>query len=114
MMSTLSACDPLIQIISDITRIEPDRFSDESSLFHDFGVAGLDGAEVLEAIGRDFGLDMSEVDWSRYFGPELPYNPIYHLWCVIRGRRLDADIVELRISDLRRSIAEGRWVEPSI
>ena len=113
MMPVMSDDDALLDVISAATGINRDRLTDETSLFHDCGVAGLDGEDMLKAIGRQFDLDVSQVDWPRYFGDELPYNPIYHLWCLIRGRRLDADIVRLRISDLRRSVAAGRWIEPA-
>ena len=105
--------DPLLDLISEMIGVEPYRLADDRSLYHDCGVAGDDGDDLLEAIDIQFNLDLSQVDPTRYFGPELPYNPFYHLWCIIRGRRLDHDIVRLQISDLRRSIAAGRWIEPS-
>lgn len=113
MTSGSAGDDPLLEVISEMTGVETHRLADDRSLLHDFGVAGDDGAELLEAIGLRFDLDVSQVDSDKYFGPELPYNPLYHLWCIIRGRRLDHDIVRLRISDLRHSIAVGRWIEPS-
>ena len=105
--------DPLLEVISEMTGVKPHKLSDDRSLLHDFGVAGDDGAELLEAIGQRFNLDVSQVDPDRYFGPEAALNPIYALWCLIRGQRLDADIVRLQISHLRRSIDAGHWIEPS-
>ncbi len=60
-----------------------------------------------------FDIDLSRVDWVRYFGEERRYNPFRHLWCMLGGRRLDEGIVPLRVSDLKRSVAERRWCEPS-
>ncbi len=111
-MTEATDADPLLDLISDRIGEERSRLADDTLLFHDLGVAGMDGADLLEAIGTQYGLDLSDVDWSRYFGPELSYNPLYHLWRLIRGRRLDHDIVPLRISDLRRSIRAGNWQEP--
>ena len=112
-MSKSSASDPLLEVISEVIGVKKHRLTDDRSLFHDLGVAGDDGVDVLEAIGRHFDLDVSQVDCDKYFGPEQSFSPLYALWCLIHGRRLDADIVRLQISDLRRSIAAGRWIEPS-
>ena len=111
-MPEAADADPLLDLISNTIGADRNRLADGTSLFHDLGVDGLDGADLLDAIGTRYGIDMSDVDWSRYFGPERPYNPLYHLWCLLRGRRLDHGIVPLRISDLRRSIQSGRWQEP--
>ena len=113
MTSGTAADDPLLELISEMIGIETHRLTDERSLFHDFGVAGDDGADLLEAIRLRFELDVSQVNSDRYFGPEASFSLINASWCLIRGQRLDADIVRLRISDLRRSIAAGRWIEPS-
>lgn len=111
-MSLNQDSERLVQLISDFIRIERARLSDDSSIFHDFGVAGDDGFELLEAIANEFAIDMSDVDSCRYFGPEAPYNPIYHLYCFVRGKKLDHDIVRLEISDLKRTVETGVWQEP--
>ncbi len=109
----MSDHDVLIDLIVDVVGVERSRITDEASLFHDLGMAGLDGAELLEEIGARFDIDLSRVDWVRYFGAERRYNPFHHLWCMLGGRRLDEGIVPLRVSDLKRSVTERRWCEPS-
>jgi len=104
----------LIDLIVEHTGIEDGQLSDDTSLFHDFGVGGMDGEELIDAIGEEFGIDMSEVAWWDYFGEELPYNPFYHLYCFVRGRRLDHDIVRLQISDLKATIERGAWQPPAV
>ncbi len=105
--------DSLLSLISEVTGIDKTQLADEKSLFHDFGVAGLDGAELLDEIGTRFGIDMSEVDCVRYFGEELPYSPVFHLSQFLRGRRLDDGIVRLQVSDLKRTVTERKWQDPT-
>ena len=112
-MTAKSDTEELLDLISDTTGIKRDRLTDDKSLFHDFGVAGMDGRDLIYAIGARFEIDTSSVCWENYFGEELPYNPFLHLWCLLRGRRLDEGIVRLQISDLKRMVDEKRWQEPS-
>jgi acyl carrier protein len=104
----------LIDIIVEHTLIEAGQLRDDTSLFHDFGVGGMDGEELLDAIGEEFGIDMTEVPWWDYFGEERPYNPFYHLYCFLKGKRLDHDIVRLQISDLKTTIDKGSWQPPAL
>ena len=48
--------DVLLDLIVDVTGVKRARITDEASLFHDLGMAGLDGAELLEQIA---------VKWNR-------------------------------------------------
>ncbi|WP_372574691.1 hypothetical protein [Ruegeria jejuensis] len=105
--------EKLIQLISDCTGIESALLVDNCSVCHDFGVAGDDGFELLEAISNEFEIDMSHVDSWRYFGPEGAYNPFYHLYCFVRGKKLDHNIVRLEISDLKSTVEAGIWQEPN-
>ncbi|WP_282605016.1 DUF1493 family protein [Pelagibius sp. Alg239-R121] len=110
-MNRISDEEALLELISEELAIKRDRLRDETTLCRELGVAGLDGAELLEAIGKRFGIDVSEVEWWRYFGPEVGYDPIRHLLAVLSSKNLTEDIVTLRISDLKRIVAAGKWIE---
>ena len=103
----------LIQLISDFIGVDPALLVDDCSIFHDFGVAGDDGLELLEAIANEFEIEMSNVESCRYFGPEAPYNPFYHLYCMAQGKKLHHDLVRLEISDLKSTVENGIWQEPN-
>ncbi|NOD62535.1 MULTISPECIES: DUF1493 family protein [unclassified Ruegeria] len=111
-MSDSQDFEKLISLISDLVGVDPSKLHEGSSLFHDFGVAGDDGAEVLQAIANEFEIDIGDVDGARYFGSEAPYNPFYHLQCFLQGKRLDHDIVRLEISDLVKTVKTRKWCEP--
>lgn len=107
------APDKLVQVISRFLEIDPQLLSESTSLFHEHGVAGDDGVELLELIEAEFKIDMSGVDSSKYFGTEAALlNPFYFLYCLLWGRKLDHGIVRLEISDIRRSVETGVWQEP--
>lgn len=109
------ACDrdeQLLDLISSRLSVDRSRLSDDAALFHDLGVAGLTGESLLVSIAESFDIEMSEVNPDWYFGPEIGYNPFFHLWMLLQGRRLDEGIVRLRIGDLKTTVAAGEWIEP--
>ena len=102
----------LIELIADRLAVDPSHLVDDAYLLHDLGVGGLDGHDLLVAIGEEFDIDLSEVPWWDYFGPERAYNPFTHLMCFLSGKRLDQDIVRLQISDLKKTVETGTWCDP--
>lgn len=111
-MQQIDPIEDLLELISGCLNIGRDHLSDDKSLFHDFGVAGVDGYDLLKEISEKFDIDMSQVCWVKYFGEEQAYNPFFHLCRLLQGRRLDEGIARLKISDLKQTVATGRWVEP--
>ena len=59
--------DELLNLIEEHTGIPKADLTDDKSLFHDFGVAGMDGGEILDEMVRRFGIDMSHVNADRLF-----------------------------------------------
>lgn len=108
--------DRLIAVVASETGVSPARISADTALADDLGVAGLDGANLLAAIGREFDMDLSVIDWAEYFGEEAALDPLRAIW---RGfLRVYSDgsaktSPALRVRDLLATIETGRWVEPS-
>lgn len=105
--------DRLIRLIAKEIGVEPSRLGDEVSLFHDLGVAGLDGYDLLSAIGVEFDIDITQVPWPRYFGEEASYNPVTHLVRSVTGKPHHNGIIRLRVSDLKKTVEKGSWEEPA-
>ena len=96
----------------------------ESRICDDLGVAGDDGYELLEAFADEFGIDISGVVHTNYFGNEsmvqgcysslIPVaaaiNPPFaeHVRHAVRGLRV------LTVRDMVRSAREGRWIRPTV
>jgi hypothetical protein len=103
--------EQLLRVISERTGIAFPRLVDCSSLYHDFGVAGDDGYELIEEIGRQFQIDLNGINSARYFGPETR-NLFHDFMLFLRGGNPDDDIVRLDIVDLKGTIETGIWQEP--
>jgi hypothetical protein len=91
----------------------------DTALAQDFGIAGLDGRDFMEAYSRHFGVDLEGFDWVEYFGPEgvsplWPVGALKYLWCRVRG--LSArDLVrlpELTLGHLVDCANAGKWRAP--
>ncbi len=102
-------------IIADETGVSPVRLTEDTALADDLGVAGYDGADLLDAIGREFGIDLAVIDWAEYFGEEGPMDPlgaIYKTYDRLPGGGAISRTPALRIGDLLRTVECGRWCEP--
>ena len=93
---------------TSLARVHP-----HTTLFGDLGVDGDDAHELLSDFAREFGVDLSELQMSRHFGPEgvPPWAPIY--WIVLVFRRGSpeerARLEPITIVDLAMAAATGRW-----
>jgi acyl carrier protein len=105
--------DRVIAFVADRTGCRATKLTLDTTLFGDLGVDGDDGVELLEAVGREFSVDMSDCHATRYFGPEgfVPWAPLYWLILAFRkgGPEQRARLQPIRISDLIRSAQLGRW-----
>ena len=78
-----AVCRPLyervVEFIGRQRAVRAHRLMPESTLFGDLGTDGDDGIELLEDFAREFQVDMSGCQASRYFGPEgLPLSFVFH------------------------------------
>ena len=90
-----------------------------TALAHDFEIAGLDGAELMEKFGVEFKVSLEGFEWVKYFGPEGAGNPIDLIWYAykrfiqkIPAREL-VDLPELTIGHLVKCANNKKWSSPS-
>ena len=105
----------LIAVAARETGVSPARIAEHTALADDLGVAGQDGADLLAAVGREFGLDFSVIDWAEYFGEEAPFDPLRTIWrgfLRVYSASPPAQRPALRVRDLLETIETGCWVEP--
>ncbi len=105
--------DRVVAFVSSQRGVRADRLSPETTLFEDLGTDGDDGIELLEDFAREFSVDVSQCDPSRYFGSEgLPLWFLFD-WIVLAFRRGSSEqrarFHPIRIADLVRSAELGRW-----
>lgn len=69
---------------------------------YDLGVAGDDGSDLIEAFGKQFGVDTSEVPLAQYFGDETALNPFWIFVYLVRkiGGKSMHSLQPLYVADL--------------
>ena len=106
--------DRVVTFVSEQGRVRIDGIKSETTLLGDLGIDGHDGAELLEEFAREFSVDMSGCNPSRYFGAEglWPWFPFQ--WLILAFHRGPMEersrLQPIRIEDLVRSAEQGRWV----
>jgi hypothetical protein len=99
----------LIRILCVDLGVPINKVEMDASLGHDFGIAGMDGWELMERIKREFEVDMTEDDYLPYFDDELPYNPFRHMLDSIRGIDRANEIPRLELGRLLKIIKDRHW-----
>lgn len=80
-----------------------------SRLEEDFGMTGDDSACFLEAFAKEFGVDMSDLEFHKHFGPEnssLLWNSHPPAWLEDHGK------YPVTVDHLVRVAEIGRWYSP--
>jgi hypothetical protein len=97
----------------------PLPLTEHTALAHDFGIAGHDGKEFMEAYALRFGVALGVFDWLEYFGPEEGGNPFglvsYLFHRFVRGvpaRKL-LGLPEISLGHLVLCANLGKWQPPS-
>ena len=108
-----SLYDRVVAFVAKERAVRADRLKPETTLLGDLRTDGDDGIELLEDFAREFHVDMSGCDASRYFGSEgLPPWFLFY-WIILAFRRGTSEerarLQPIRIADLVRSAELGRW-----
>lgn len=101
------------RFVADRLGVPSHRLTRATTLFGDLGVDGDDAAELLEAFGEAFGIDPTDLELARHFGPEglWPWTVAEWLRQAARsGTREDrAGLRPITLGDLARAARDGRW-----
>jgi hypothetical protein len=85
------------------------RIKPESRLLHDLGVDGDDAGDLLQHFSARFHVDISAFQFSRHFGPEAGWNPLYFIYRCLFARRREPDDLPVTIQDLAEAAEAGVW-----
>jgi hypothetical protein len=91
--------------------VEPGRLQPSTRIGQDMGVDGDDGAELIQAFGERFGVDLSHFRFDRHFGPEGGASSMGCLWYLLLPRSRP-HLVPITISDLVEAARTGQWQTP--
>ena len=96
------------QFVADNLHIPIDNLTSETRLLHDLGIDGDDAIEFLEQYSEKFHVDISNMNFDSYFGPEAGFNPIYYLlnklFCKEKLKK-----ISLTIDDLIKAAEKKEW-----
>ena len=91
--------EEIIQFVSEETRVPAKKLNLETRLFHDIGLDGEDARELLDKFSYQFNVDISDLEFDMYFGPEAGFNPFSFLLSMLFGKKKKIK-KELTIMDL--------------
>lgn len=108
-----SLYDRVVAFVAQQSGVSVDRLRPETTLFGDLGTDGDDGIDLLDDFAREFSIDLSRCDATRYFGPEglVPWFVFcLVIWAFRRGTPEErARLQPISIADLVLSAELGRW-----
>jgi hypothetical protein len=87
-------------------KIQPDRITRETSLLDDLEIKGDDVDEFFSRLIKDFSIDVKDLDLSRFFIGEEPFDFLSSIIRFFRKERPDKKPT-IRIGDVERFINSG-------
>jgi acyl carrier protein len=87
----------VIAILERRCSIKPERLRGDTIINKDLGVDGDDAVDLLKAIQGEFDINVSDFEFSKYFGPES-IGIIQMIKHLVRGQRPKFD--SLSVHDL--------------
>ena len=105
----------VVSIIAEYSGVSQKKILETSDLSKNLGIVGDDGYELLEAIGKEYEIDWSELDSGVIFGGEPlgltvpPWDLYPSRW---NGYRYNCDMYETEsktVADIVDSICLGKW-----
>jgi acyl carrier protein len=101
----------IIQLVCKQTGLSMSRVGLESRLFHDLGVDGADGWEIIEEAANKYNIDISEVKMENYFGPEAAATPLTLIrWLTSPAFRRGDKFTPIHVRDLVACVRAGKWL----
>lgn len=101
--------EDVLKFVADYCSIELDELTPSSSLFSDLRIDGDDAGEFMQAFSNQFGVDISEFNFSRYFGSEAGFNPVVSLFRSMLGRAYR--FTPITLADLANAAEIKKWKE---
>lgn len=91
----------LIGWVAGFLGVSAGTISTSSRVNLDLGVDGEDGLDFIRAFGKEFGVDVSNFPYARYFGPEASH-PFAFMRTILRlvTRQRTSDLQPLYVRDL--------------
>ena len=106
--------DEVIAWLGEEAGLRIDAGVSDVKTLQNWGIDGDDGWELIEAFGKQFGVDLSRFDGGKHFGPEC--DPItgfvyYVLWrgMIFGETPRFPDLIPIRLGDLVCAAETKAW-----
>ena len=100
----------LATILSDFSGISKDNIFVESKLGYDLGFDGDDAVEVLEKISKTFKLDISNLDFNKYFYHESEIS-LFKGFISKLLNKTNANKEDITVKQLIEACIQKKWIE---
>ena len=128
-MSTDIIVNQIIKLVAKHALCQPTELSINTRLGEDLCIVGDDADELLTEFSTEFNVDMSEMDFVRYFPSEASSDMHYYLTAVAKSRYQNLIVSTIRfleakfwrlfakntiyqtltIADLVKAESKGKW-----
>jgi hypothetical protein len=96
-------------LVAEKTSAHPERLALETRINLDLGCDGDDAVELFEAFAEKFHVDMSSMEWNRYFSPEGCGCLLAFVMLGLTGGMTALEPVTVR--DLVKAAEAKKWVK---
>ena len=100
------------ELVAKHLAVRCDQLTLDTRLLHDVGADGADGWELIEELGKRFGVDLSEFRPGLHFGPEAGCNPVLAL-IALAFRPHWSKFIPITIRDMVEAAQSGKWKTPN-
>jgi hypothetical protein len=100
----------VIQFVAKETSLPVERMLHNIDYRLNGPIGGLDGFELVEAFAKEFDVDISGVDFGKYFGAEGSGNPIEMIVTLIESLKGRSRLPAVTISDFIDAARAKRWL----
>lgn len=110
----LKLYERIIQFVCNQVNCNTDELQPGTSFYHDLGVDGIDGEDLISSFQREFDVDMSCFQYDLHFGPEFGFVPIVWLyWRIFMPDKLNEKgarkMVPITVIDLYQAARTRVW-----
>lgn len=98
----------MVRALKHATRRE-DAITDQTELYYDLGLAGVDLADAIDAIREPFGTDFSPMDLRNYGPNEVGHNFGLNFVREFREWRGERTYRSLTVASLIAAVQAGSW-----
>ncbi|RFM29253.1 DUF1493 family protein [Chitinophaga silvisoli] len=88
--------------------------TEESIIFDDLGINGIDAATLMEDLAIEFDFSLEKFDYSKYFLSESELSNIFRSLYYALFKRDKLPSKTFNIKHLKKVVDRGEWFDPEV